>query len=48
MRKRLYIVRREAGGIGGAEKVANRFAKSFSEHFEVELLFAGKEIHGGR
>jgi len=48
MRKRLYIVRREAGGIGGAEKVANRFAKSFSEYFEVELLFAGKEIHGGR
>jgi UDP-glucose:(heptosyl)LPS alpha-1,3-glucosyltransferase len=48
MRKRLYIVRREAGGIGGAEKVANRFAKSFSEHFDVELLFAGKEIHGGR
>ena len=48
MRKRLYIVRREAGGIGGAEKVANRFAKSFSEYFEVELLFAGKEIHGRR
>ena len=44
MRKKLYIVRREAGGIGGAEKVANKFVKAFSPYFDTKLLHAGKFI----
>jgi UDP-glucose:(heptosyl)LPS alpha-1,3-glucosyltransferase len=45
-RKKLFIVRRESGGIGGAEKVAHRFQKSFSKYFETELIHAGKKING--
>ena len=45
-RKKLFIVRRESEGIGGAEKVAHRFQKSFSEYFEPELIHAGKKING--
>ena len=45
-RKKLFIVRRESEGIGGAEKVAYRFQKSFSEYFETELIHAGKKING--
>ena len=45
MRKKLYIVRREAGGIGGAEKVANKFAEAFSEHFDTHLISAGSTIN---
>ena len=47
-RKKLFIVRRESEGIGGAEKVAYRFQKSFSEYFETELIHAGKKINGFR
>lgn len=47
-RKKLFIVRREPGGIGGAEKVANRFVKAFSKHFDTELIHAGKRINGMR
>ena len=44
--RKLFIVRRESLGIGGAEKVANRFINSFSEHFDTELIHAGKMING--
>ena len=47
-RKKLFIVRRESGGIGGAEKVAHRFVKEFSKHFDTELIHAGKMINGVR
>ena len=47
-RKKLFIVRRESGGIGGAEKVAHRFVKAFSKHFDTELIHAGKKINGMR
>lgn len=47
-RKKLFIVRRESGGIGGAEKVAHRFVKAFSKHFDTELIHAGKKINGFR
>lgn len=47
-RKKLFIVRRESGGIGGAEKVAHRFVKAFSKHFDSELIHAGKMINGFR
>ena len=47
-RKKLFIVRRESGGIGGAEKVAHRFVKAFSQHFDTELIHAGKVIDGKR
>ena len=47
-RKKLFIVRRESGGIGGAEKVAHRFVKAFSKHFDTELIHAGKSINGMR
>ena len=32
-KQKLYIVRRESGGIGGAEKVAHRFVKYFLKIF---------------
>jgi UDP-glucose:(heptosyl)LPS alpha-1,3-glucosyltransferase len=35
---KLFIVRKESGGIGGAEKVTRRFAKAFSEYFETTIL----------
>ena len=47
-RKKLFIVRRESGGIGGAEKVAHRFVKAFSKHFDTQLIHAGKSINGIR
>ena len=47
-RKKLFIVRRESSGIGGAEKVAHRFVKAFSKHFDTELIHAGKSINGMR
>ena len=46
--RKLFIIRRESLGIGGAEKVANRFINSFSEHFDTELIHAGKTINGFR
>lgn len=45
-RKKLFIVRRESSGIGGAEKVAHRFVKSFSKYFETELIHAGRIMDG--
>jgi UDP-glucose:(heptosyl)LPS alpha-1,3-glucosyltransferase len=35
---KLFIVRMESDGIGGAEKVTRRFAKAFSEYFETTIL----------
>jgi len=46
--RKLFIVRRESTGIGGAEKVAHRFVKAFSKHFDTELIHAGKSINGVR
>lgn len=51
--RKLFIVRRESNGIGGAEKVAHRFMKSFSEFYDAEIIHAGKifdgvQIRGGR
>ena len=45
-RKKLFIVRREPGGIGGAEKVAHRFVESFAKHYETELVHSGRVIDG--
>ena len=44
--RKLFIVRRESNGIGGAEKVAHRFMKSFSEFYDAEIVHAGKIIDG--
>lgn len=41
-------MRRESGGSGGAERVASRFAKHFSDKWEVTLLNAGMEHNGKR
>ena len=46
VKKKLFIVRRDSDGIGGAEKVANRFLMSFSRFYETELVHAGKTIDG--
>ena len=46
MRKHLYIVRKEYDGFGGAENVAKRFKETFSEYFEVSLIYAGCSIEG--
>ena len=45
-KRKLFIVRRESNGIGGAEKVAYRFLKSFSEFYDTEFVHAGKTIDG--
>lgn len=45
MKQQLYIVRRNSG-LGGAEKVAERLACSFSDFFEVFRLWAGSEFNG--
>jgi UDP-glucose:(heptosyl)LPS alpha-1,3-glucosyltransferase len=37
-KSKLYIVRRESRGIGGAEKVAHRFLSAFSAHFDTIIL----------
>ena len=42
-RQELYIVRRNSG-IGGAERVAERLATSFSQEFEVSRLWAGNSF----
>ena len=44
MKQQLYIVRRNSGQ-GGAERVAERLADSFSEQFEVYRLWAGSQFN---
>lgn len=45
MNKQLYIVRRNSGQ-GGAERVAERLAQSFSSQFDVNRLWAGGQFNG--
>lgn len=45
MNQQLYIVRRNSGK-GGAERVAERLAKNFSDLFEVHRLWAGNIFQG--
>ncbi len=45
-KRKLFIVRRESNGIGGAEKVSHRFKESFSAFYDTELIYAGKVIEG--
>ena len=45
MKQQLYIIRRNSGQ-GGAERVAERLAKSFSGQFEVHRLWAGNQFNG--
>jgi len=45
MNQQLYIVRRNSGQ-GGAERVAERLAKNFSDLFDVHRLWAGNLFNG--
>ncbi|GAW87029.1 UDP-glucose:(heptosyl)LPS alpha-1,3-glucosyltransferase [Bathymodiolus platifrons methanotrophic gill symbiont] len=45
MKQLLYIIRRNSGQ-GGAERVAERLAASFSDQFEVYRLWAGNQFNG--
>ena len=42
--QKLYIVRKEYDGFGGAENVAKRYNDYFSEHFENHLVYAGANL----
>ena len=44
MKKKLYIVRKEYDGLGGAENVAKRYAETFKGDFDTHLSFAGSEV----
>ena len=44
----VYLLRREGGGAGGAEKVVRRFRRALSEGDEVVVLSAGEEVEGVR
>jgi UDP-glucose:(heptosyl)LPS alpha-1,3-glucosyltransferase len=45
-KKKLYIVRKEFDGFGGAENVAKRFLAGFESFFDVSLIYAGSELEG--
>ena len=49
-KQKLYIIRKEYDGFGGAENVAKRYATLLSEHYDVELIYgykkAGYTFHG--
>ena len=42
--QKLYIVRKEYDGFGGAENVAKRYNDHFSAHFDTDLVYAGANI----
>lgn len=44
IKKQLYIVRRNSG-VGGAERVAERLARNFSDRFDVYRLWAGNKFN---
>ena len=44
--KKLYIIRKEFYGFGGAENVAKRYVESFSKFYDTSLVYAGCEIEG--
>ncbi len=46
--KKLYIVRKEFDGFGGAENVAKRYEESFSKFYNTSLVYAGSELEGTR
>lgn len=46
MKKKLYIVRKEHDGFGGAENVAKRYVDGFGKQFSCNLIFAGCQIEG--
>lgn len=48
MPRRLVILRRESGGVGGAEKAAARMSRMFGADWAVSLLCAGLGVDGGR
>ena len=39
--QKLYIVRKEHDGFGGAENVAKRYNNHFSDQFDTDLIYAG-------
>jgi UDP-glucose:(heptosyl)LPS alpha-1,3-glucosyltransferase len=39
--QKLYIIRKEYDGFGGAENVAKRYKDHFSAHFDTDLVYAG-------
>jgi len=45
-KKKLYIVRKEFDGYGGAENVAKRYLTGFENFFDVSLIYAGSEMEG--
>ena len=45
-KKKLYIVRKEFDGFGGAENVAKRYLAGFVSFFDVSLIYAGSELEG--
>ena len=42
--QKLYIVRKEYDGFGGAENVAKRYNNHFSAHFDTDLIYAGANL----
>jgi len=44
--KKLYIIRKEFDGFGGAENVAKRYVESFSKFYNTSLVYAGCELEG--
>ena len=43
-KKKLYIVRKEFKGFGGAENVAKRYLTGFENSFDVSLIYAGSQV----
>jgi UDP-glucose:(heptosyl)LPS alpha-1,3-glucosyltransferase len=46
--QKLYIIRKEYDGFGGAENVAKRYIDHFSAHFDTELVYAGAYLDNHR
>ena len=46
--KKLYIIRKEFDGFGGAENVAKRYVESFSKFYNTSLVYAGCELEGAK
>ncbi len=47
-KKKLYIVRKEFDGLGGAENVAKHYVEYFSENFNTQLVYAGADLESYR
>ena len=43
-KKKLYIIRKEFDGYGGAENVAKRYLSRFESIFDTSLIYAGSEL----